>query len=78
VGYRGRVKDGVVVLDDPTGVPEGVVVEVVVLSDAPPKVPAAPTLARRYAAVVGIVVGLPPDLATCHDLEYHGTTRADE
>jgi hypothetical protein len=79
VSYRGRVKDGLIVLDAPATLPEGAVVEVVVVSEGSPRPVTIPTLAERYASVVGIVVGLPPDLASDHDRDLHGTARpADE
>jgi hypothetical protein len=49
------VKDGTIALDVPAVLPEGAVVEVVVVSEALPRPTAIPTLAQRYAAVVGIV-----------------------
>jgi hypothetical protein len=78
VSFRGRVKHGVILLDEPARVPEGALVEVVVVSESPAKAPVIPTLAQRYAAVVGIVEGLPPDLATTHDLDIYGTARASD
>jgi hypothetical protein len=76
VSYRGRVKDGTIALDVPAMLPEGAVVEVVVVSEGLPRPAAIPTLAQRYAAVVGIVEGLPPDLATFQAHDLPGTSRA--
>ena len=64
--YRGHVKDGVVVLDDPVKLPEGAVVRVEL---APAE--DARTLAERLGDVIGIVDG-PPDLAENHDHYGHG------
>ena len=64
----GRVRNGVVVLDNRTGIPEGAVVKVVVLDNAD----TAPTLAELFADVAGKAVGLPPDMAENHDFYLHG------
>lgn len=78
MGYRGRVKHGTIVFEGPTSLSEGAVVEVVVVSEGPAGRPAVPTLAERYAAAVGIVEGLPPDLASSHHLEFHGGVRPSD
>jgi hypothetical protein len=75
--YRGRVKDGVIVLDPPVVLPEGAVVEVATVPAGAPDTPSTPTLAQRYAAVIGIIEGLPCDLAENHDHYIHGTPRRD-
>jgi hypothetical protein len=76
VSFRGRVIGGTIALDVPAVLPEGAVVEVVVVSEGMPRPAAIPTLAQRYAAVVGIVEGLPPDLDTFHDHDLPGASRA--
>ena len=78
MSYRGRVKDGAIVLDVPAALPEGAVVEVVVVAEKLPQAAVIPTLAERFAAVVGIVEGLPPDLASFHDHDLHGTSRPSD
>ena len=75
MSYRGRVKDGTIALDEPVALPEGAMVEVVVVSEGLPRPAAILTLAQRYAAVVGIVEGLPPDLAASDDHDLPGTSR---
>ncbi len=66
--YRGQVRNGVVVLDRPGGLPEGAEVEVSALEGAD----ATPTLFDRLKDVVGIVDELPPDMAEKHDQYIHG------
>jgi len=66
--YKGKVKDGVVVLDKPAGLPDGLEVEVRV----PDAEDDGPTLFERLEAVVGIANGLPSDLARNHDRYVHG------
>ena len=65
--YRGHVKNGMVVLDDPVKLPDGAEVRVEVLE---PK--AEPTLADELRSVIGSVKGLPSDLARNHDHYLHG------
>ena len=64
--YRGHVKDGVVVLDEPLRLPEGTVVHVELVPEQD-----ARTLAERLGDVIGIVDG-PSDLAEHHDHYAHG------
>jgi len=64
--YRGHVENGVVVLDEPTELPEGAAVRVAL--DAAEE---GPTLAERLKDVIGIGEG-PPDLARNHDHYAHG------
>jgi hypothetical protein len=77
--FRGRVKNGVVVLDPPASLPEGSLVEVSAVPEGPGDVPSPrQTLAERYADVIGIVEGLPADLSVEHDHYIHGSARRDE
>jgi hypothetical protein len=71
VTYRGRVKDGVVILEKSASLPEGAEVEVSPIeakSDAP-------TLNERYKDFIGVVDGLPPDMAENHDHYIHGAPK---
>lgn len=70
MAYPGHVRNGVVVLDEPVRLPEGVAVSVQVANDdeSPERFP---TLAERLRDVIGIVEG-PPDLAANHDHYAHG------
>jgi hypothetical protein len=68
--YRGHVKNGMVVLDDPVTLVEGTEVRV-----EPVEVGSRKTLAERFARVIGAVSDLPPDMAQQHDHYIHGTPR---
>ena len=72
--YRGRMKNGVVVVENPEGLREDdeVIVEPV---SPPPKEAegeACPTLYEQFKSFIGIAKGLPPDLAENHDHYLHG------
>jgi hypothetical protein len=69
--YRGRVKNGVVVLDDPAGLPEGAEVEVVHTA-AEERIP---TLYERLKDIVGIAEGLPADSSVNHDHYLYGAPK---
>ena len=75
--FRGHIKDGTVVLDEPTTLPDGTPVEVrAVEPSAPLDSPeAGPTLYERYKDFIGIAEGLPEDMAEEHDHYIHGTPR---
>jgi len=73
--YRGKVKNGVVVLDDPKAIPEGAEVSVRPLKGNARKGggkgrPA--TMYERYKRFIGKAKGLPADLAINHDHYLHG------
>jgi hypothetical protein len=84
---RGRVKGGVVVLDDPEALPEGSVVHVEPVEAAEPAKVAesvkateeegreGPSLFERLRDVVGIIKDGPPDLAKNHDHYLYGTPK---
>ena len=67
---RGHVRNGVVVLDEPTMLPEGAEVRVEPVAPVQRK-----TLADRLRNVIGSVPDLPEDLADNHDHYIHGTPR---
>jgi len=69
--YRGRVKNGVIVLNEPNGLPEGAEVEVLPL----PAAQDGPTLLERMKDIIGIAEGLPTDLAENHDHYIHGAPK---
>jgi hypothetical protein len=73
---RGRIRNGIVVLDEPTTLPEGTIVEVRAVE--PTSQPAPATLYERYNSFIAAAEGLPEDLADEHDHYIHGTpTRAE-
>lgn len=65
--YRGHVENGVIVLDDPVVLPEGMGVRVEFEEYDDGR-----TLAERLRDVIGIVEGLPSDMAENHDHYLHG------
>lgn len=71
MSFEGTVINGVVVLDSPEQLPEGVRVEVVVKQ--PPK--AASPLGEKLLRHAGTVPGLPSDMAEQHDHYIHGTPK---
>jgi hypothetical protein len=73
--YRGRVKNGVVVLDDPSALPDGTEVSVRPLKGRGARAKGGrgiPTLYERLRNVVGIVDDLPPDFSVNHDHYLYG------
>jgi hypothetical protein len=75
--YRGHVKNGTVVLDEPAALPEGAAVEVAVLDGAPKEVDddEGPTLAERLAPVIGKAENLPADASVNHDYYLYGAPK---
>ncbi len=76
--YRGRKKNGVVVLDDPGAIPDGTEVSVRPLkgkscSDKRKERPA--TMYERYERFIGKAEGLPPDFSINHDHYLYGTPK---
>ena len=71
--YRGKVKGGVVFLEDPDGLPDGAVVRVTpVKAGSRARRKSQRTLSEKLLAWAGKAVGLPPDLARNHDHYVHG------
>lgn len=68
--YRGRVKNGVVVLDPEVALPDGIEVTIEPLSS-----PSRRTLAEQLGDLVGSVPDLPPDMAQQHDHYLHGAPK---
>ena len=69
--YRGRVKNGVIVLDPPASLPDGAEVEVVPTQEEP----GIPTLSERYKDITGIAEGLPADASRNHDHYLYGAPK---
>ena len=75
--YRGHVKNGVVVLDEPAELPDGMAVVVTPVDGSAPAASdeeRMPTLSERLKDVIGTVEG-PPDLADNHDHYLHGAPK---
>jgi hypothetical protein len=73
MSYRGKVKDGVVVLEAGIRLAEGTEVEVQPVAEAPR--PPAEGLGQRLLKHAGAAKGYPSDLARNHDHYIHGTPR---
>ena len=69
--YHGRVIDGLIVLEPPVKLPDGVVVRVEV--EAPDDQVAS--LRDGLSKLSGTAPGLPRDMAQQHDHYIHGTPR---
>jgi hypothetical protein len=67
MSYVGHVKNGVIVLEDEASLAEGTKVRVEPIEDAD-----TPTLAERLKNCIGIIEGLPSDMARNHDHYLHG------
>ena len=75
---RGHVHNGVVVLDDPTALPDGAEVSVRQVKqpagpegdEGPPK-----TMYERYKRFIGAAKGLPPDASANIDHYLYGTPK---
>lgn len=68
--YRGKVKDGVVVLDGDVKPPDGATVEVSLPERSANE--EAPTLLERLGPVIGKAKGLPPDASQNIDRDLYG------
>ena len=69
--YRGKVQNGVVVLDSGGKLPDGTAVEVQPIRHGEE----LPSLTERFADVIGKATGLPSDLAENHDHYLHGQAK---
>ena len=69
--YRGRIKNGAVLLDEPVELPEGAEVEVT-LPGTSVGVDPIPTLYERLKSVIGKAEGLPPDASANVDHYLYG------
>jgi len=69
---EGHIKDGAIVLDPPTNLPEGARVRVEVL---PADAGVTPTLFERIGHLAGKAKHLPADAAAQHDHYLYGTPK---
>jgi hypothetical protein len=77
--YTGEVRNGVVVFEGSApAVPSGTKVRIELIEPIETELDSTPTLAERYASIIGIVEGLPADMAEEHDHYIHGTPRRSE
>ncbi len=76
--HRGRVHNGVVMLDEPAALPEGTVVSVQAVSKAKrasDELEQRPTLYERLKPIIGKAKGLPADFSVNHDHYLYGTPK---
>lgn len=71
--YKGKVKNGVVVVQDGVSLPENAEVNIELVK--PGKSEASPSWAEVFKDVIGKVDDLPPDMAENHDHYIHGTPK---
>jgi len=69
--YKGRVRNGLIVLDPPAELPEGTEVRVEPVEDDDDY----RGLREGLLSLSGIVEGLPSDMARNHDRYLHGTPK---
>ena len=69
--FRGRFKNGVVVLDPPATLPDGCEVDVTIAEGQA----LAPTWAEVFKDVIGKAEGLPSDSSINHDHYLYGTSK---
>jgi hypothetical protein len=67
MSYLGQVRNGVIVLEEDVSLAEGTKVRVEPVEATEP-----PTLAERLKNCIGIIEGLPSDMARNHDHYLHG------
>ena len=70
--FRGRVHGNTIILDAPTGLPDGTVVRV---TEVDPLEGGAPSLMESLREFAGSLEGLPEDFAENHDHYIHGTPK---
>ncbi|MGA2067377.1 MAG: hypothetical protein ABSG86_20570 [Thermoguttaceae bacterium] len=76
--YRGKVKNGVVVLEPPSVLPEGAEVRVEIVpaeNEGPLLDEAGETLGQKLMQFAGQAVGLPEDAALNHDHYLYGAPK---
>ena len=74
--YRGKFQDGVVVLDDATGLSNGVCVTVEpIKTEASPTLDNPPSWAETFKDFIGVAKDLPEDFARNHDHYIHGAPK---
>ena len=69
--YKGRVKNGVVVLDEPSALPEGAEVRV----EPVVNVEEFKKFREAFLKFAGIMEDMPPDMAENHDHYLYGTPK---
>jgi len=75
--YRGHVRNGKIELDEPTSLPEGSEVEVIVGPGEAEANEAGPTLYETLKPFIGAVDGMPEDFSVNHDHYLYGTPKRE-
>lgn len=71
--YKGHIQNGVVVLDEPTLLPEGAEVRIDLVEDFSSQPQTSErSLYEELKDLIGIAQGLPRDMAENHDHYLHG------
>jgi hypothetical protein len=70
--YRGHIKNGQILLDRPTSLPEGAAVDVQLVERHEPTDNSQPAIWNRLLKLAGTVEGLPSDAAENHDKYLSG------
>ncbi len=74
--YKGHVKNGTIVLDEPVTLPEGVAVRIELAEAADTAdEDTGPSFTERFARFIGKAEGLPEDAAENHDHYLIGTPK---
>ena len=78
--YRGHVRNGLIVLDEPTDLPEGTAVEVHPAEETEPQQKPdpeekVPTLYERLTPFIGMVKDAPPDASVNYEHHLYGSPK---
>jgi hypothetical protein len=73
--YRGHVKNGVILSDDPVELPEGAEVRFEFTSEAESEETSERPFGERFAEVLGKAEGLPEDASENHDHYLYGVPK---
>ena len=74
--YTGHVQNGAIVLDEPTVLPEGAAVRIVLAVESPQaNEVSGPSFTERFSSVIGKARSLPEDAAENHDYYLFGVPK---
>lgn len=74
--YKGRIRDGLVVLDEPVNLEDGTEVRVEIMPESPvPTASCRRSIAERLAPFIGKAQTLPPDASEQHDHYLYATPK---
>ena len=78
MSYRGHIKNGIVVFDEPADLPEGTEVRVETIStvvNRPESIEHVSTACERLKPLVGVIKDMPSDMSINHDHYLYGTPK---